>query len=145
MLKPELRLGAMQQSISPDWPLHALNFGAALPLFTKAQRAKTEQAKLEEVKAVNNLGLQRQLLQQERRMVLQQAQALQQQLQEEGQNLLRHSAQLRQLATARLRAGETDYFQFAQSLEAALKNELQYIELSGKYNQAVLYLEFLSK
>ena len=116
-----------------------------MPLFTKAQRAKTEQAKLEEVKAVNSLSLQRQLLQQERRMVLQQAQALQQQLQEEGQNLLLHSVQLRQLATARLRAGETDYFQFAQSLETALKNELQYIELSGQYNQAVLYLEFLSK
>ncbi|MCB0559004.1 MAG: CusA/CzcA family heavy metal efflux RND transporter [Lewinellaceae bacterium] len=145
MLKPELRLGVMQQSIRPDWPLHALNFGTALPLFTKAQRARTEQAKLEEVKAVNNLNLQRQLLQQERRLVLQQAQALQQQLREEGANLRLQSAQLRQLAAARLRAGETDYFQFAQSLEAALKNELQYIELSGRYNQAVLYLEFLSK
>ncbi|MCB9295346.1 MAG: CusA/CzcA family heavy metal efflux RND transporter [Lewinellaceae bacterium] len=144
-LKPELRLGAMQQSIRPDWPLHALNLGAALPLFSKAQRAQAEQAKLEQVRAVNNLSWQRQLLQQERQMALQQARALQQQLRAEGQNLLRQSAQLRRLASARLRAGETDYFQFAQSLEAALKNELQYIELSGQYNQAVLYLEFLSK
>ena len=78
-------------------------------------------------------------------MALQQAQALRQQLQEEGQALLQQADQLRRLAAARLRAGETDYFQFAQSLEAGLKNELQYIELSGQYNQAVLYLDFLSK
>lgn len=145
MLQPELSLGAMQQNIRPDWPLHAVNLGASLPLFPKAQRARVEQAKLEEVKAGNNLGRQRQLLQQERRLALQQVQFLHQQLEEEGQNLLAQAGRLRQLASTRLRAGETDYFQFAQSLEAALKNELQYIELSGQYNQAVLYLEFLSK
>ncbi|MCB0551240.1 MAG: CusA/CzcA family heavy metal efflux RND transporter [Phaeodactylibacter sp.] len=145
MLKPELRLGAMQQSIRPDWPLHTLHLGAAVPLFPRAQQARTEQAKLEQVKAANSLAYHRQLLQQERLLARQQAQALRQQLQEEGQNLLSQAAQLRRLAATQLRAGETDYFQFAQSLEAALKNELQYLELSGQYNQAVLYLEFLSK
>ncbi|MCB0592917.1 MAG: CusA/CzcA family heavy metal efflux RND transporter, partial [Phaeodactylibacter sp.] len=145
LLRPELRLGLMQQSIRPDWPLHALNGGIALPLFQKAQKAKIEQAKLDQAKAANNLNWQRQFLRQERRMALQQAQALRQQLQEEGQALLQQADQLRRLAAARLRAGETDYFQFAQSLEAGLKNELQYIELSGQYNQAVLYLDFLSK
>ncbi|MCB0586059.1 MAG: efflux RND transporter permease subunit, partial [Phaeodactylibacter sp.] len=145
LLKPELRLGAMQQSIRPEWPLHALNFGAALPLFPGAQRARTEQAKLEQAKAANNLELQRQFLKQEHRMVLQEARALYQQLQGEGQSLLSQAGQLRRLASTRLRAGETDYFQFAQSLEAALNNELQFIELCRQYNQAVIYLEFLSK
>lgn len=144
-LSPELRLGFMQQSIRPDWPLHALNAGAAVPIFRKAQEAKLEQAKLEQVKAANNLALHRQRLQQERSMALRQARMLQQQIQEQGRNLLQQAEQLRSLAATRLRAGETDYFQYAQSLEAALKNELQYIELSGQYNQAVLYLEFLSK
>mgnify|MGYP000117906937 CR=1 FL=1 len=38
-----------------------------------------------------------------------------------------------------------DYFRYVQSLEAALKNELEYLNLLNRYNQSVLELQFLTE
>ena len=62
-----------------------------------------------------------------------------------GTGLLDQGARLQSLASARLRAGEIDYFQYVQSLQAAFDNEMQYLSLVEQYNQAVLFFQFLSK
>jgi cobalt-zinc-cadmium resistance protein CzcA len=145
LLKPELLVGYFSQSIRPDWPLQAVHTGLALPIFQKPQRARIEQAQLESVRAVNELQRQQRLLEQERQLALQQMQGFHQQLQDSGQRLQRQAAQLRHLAALQLRAGEIDYFQYVQSLEAAFANELQYLDLVEQYNQANLFFQFLSK
>jgi heavy metal efflux system protein len=145
LLKPELLVGYFSQSIRPDWPLQAVHTGMALPIFQKPQRARIEQAQLESIRAGNELQRQQQLLRQERQLAQQQMQGFFQQLQTSGQNLLGQATRLRQLAGLQLRAGEIDYFQYVQSLEAAFANELQYLSLVEQYNQANLFFQFLSK
>ena len=145
LLKPEFSVGYFNQSIQPDWSLQALHAGMAVPLFRKSQHARIEQAQLEETRATNDLALQRQALRQERQLAREQMLAWRRQLDITGTGLLDQGARLQSLASARLRAGEIDYFQYVQSLQAAFDNEMQYLSLVEQYNQAVLFFQFLSK
>ncbi len=144
-LKPEFSVGYFNQSIRPDWSLQAVQAGMAVPIFQKSQRARIEQARLEEAKAANELALQRQILEQERQLAREQALAWRRQLDSTGRQLLEQGARLRSLAATQLKAGEIDYFQYVQSVQAAFDNDLQYLSLVEQSNQAVLYLQFLSK
>jgi cobalt-zinc-cadmium resistance protein CzcA len=144
-LQPQLSFGYMQQSIRPDIPLNAVQIGLRAPVFQKSQRARIAQAELEATKAAQQLQGQRQQLEQERRMAQVQWQQLARQLEEQGPALQAQAGQLRQLAQLQLEQGEVNYFQYAQSLNAALSSELERINLTARYNQAVLYLEFLSQ
>jgi cobalt-zinc-cadmium resistance protein CzcA len=144
-LQPQLSFGYMQQSIRPDIPLNAVQIGLRAPIFQKSQRARIAQAELEATKAAQQLQGQRQQLEQERQMAQVQWQQLARQLEEQGPALLAQARQLRQLAQLQLEQGEVNYFQYAQSLNAALSSELERINLTARYNQAVLYLEFLSQ
>lgn len=144
-LQPQLSFGYMQQSIRPDIPLNVVQIGLRAPVFQKSQRARIAQAELEATKAAQQLQGQRQQLEQERQMAQVQWQQLARQLEEQGPALLAQARQLRQLAQLQLEQGEVNYFQYAQSLNAALSSELERINLTARYNQAVLYLEFLSQ
>lgn len=144
-LNPGWSIGYFQQSIQPEWVLQGVQFGISAPLFQRHQRARIEQAQLETRKAANQLQAQQELLRQERALAQQQLAQLRQQLDTEGDELRTQAAQLRQLATQQLRAGEADYFQYAQSLQAALDNELQQAELVHRFNQAALYFQFLNR
>jgi cobalt-zinc-cadmium resistance protein CzcA len=144
-LQPQLSLGYLQQSIRPDVPLSALQIGLRAPVFQKSQRARIAQAALEADKTVQQLQGQQQRLQQERVIANIQLRQLRQQLEEQGAALQKQAAQLRRLANFQLEQGEVDYFQYAQSLRAALSSELERINLIARYNQAVLYLDFLSQ
>ncbi|MCI4648547.1 CusA/CzcA family heavy metal efflux RND transporter [Phaeodactylibacter sp.] len=144
-LQPQLSFGYMQQSIRPDLPLNAVQIGLRAPIFQKSQRARIAQAELEATKAAQQLQGQRQQLEQERQMAQVQWQQLARQLEEQGPALLAQARQLRQLAQLQLEQGEVNYFQYAQSLNAALSSELERINLTVRYNQAMLYLEFLSQ
>ncbi len=144
-LQPQLSFGYMQQSIRPDLPLNAVQIGLRAPVFQKSQRARTAQAELEAIKAAQQLQGQRQHLEQERRMAQVQWQQLARQLEEQGPALRSQALQLRQLARLQLEQGEINYFQYAQSLNAALSSELERTNLIARYNRAVLYLEFLSQ
>lgn len=145
-LNPQWSLGYFQQSIQPEnLFLNAVQLGLSVPIFQKSQRAQIEQAKLEGLKASNSLEGQRRFLTQERARSRQQLLALQRQLAEQGSALLAQAQALRELTQQQLGAGEIDYFQYAQSLEAALSNELMQAELTAQYNQALLYFLFLSE
>jgi cobalt-zinc-cadmium resistance protein CzcA len=144
-LMPGWSVGYFQQSIQPDWVLKGVQVGASIPIFQQHQKARIRQAELETQKAANQLQAQQTLLQQERELTQRQVVQLFQQLEEEGQSLRTQAARLRELANLQLRAGEADYFQYAQSLQAALENDLQHAALTHRYNQAVLYLQFLNR
>jgi len=144
-LQPGFSIGYFQQSIQPEWVLQGVQVGWSIPLFQKHQRARIEQAQLETAKTANQLRGQRERLEQELALARQQLALLQQQLDTQGNDLLSQASRLRELAKQQLSAGEADYFQFAQSLQAALENELQYAELIARHNRAALYLQFLTR
>ncbi|MBK7873682.1 MAG: TolC family protein [Saprospiraceae bacterium] len=143
-LSPEWSFGYFNQSIRPDFALQGLTVGAALPIFNKPQRARIEQAQLQEIIASNNLQLATSNLQRQVELAMQQAALLRQQLDTNGAALRQQAQALRDLANVQLQNGEIDYFRYVQSLEMALRNELDYLDLMHQYNQAVLKLQFLT-
>ncbi len=140
---PQLFFGYNLLSLRPQFPLHAITAGVALPIFNKAQRARTEQTRVQEMVSQNNLQLAMVQLQQQRQLAREQAQLLRNQLDTSGAALQEQARMLRELATTQLQNGEIDYFRYVQSLEAALQNELDYLDLVQQYNQAVLALQYI--
>ncbi|MFN7117019.1 MAG: TolC family protein [Saprospiraceae bacterium] len=144
-LNPEWSFGYFNQSIRPDFNLQGILAGVALPIFNKPQKARIEQAHLQEIIANNNLQFVTANLQRQIELRTQQVQILQQQLNTNGATLRLQAQALRNLAETQLKNGEIDYFRYVQSLEAALKNELEYLNLLNRYNQSVLELQFLTE
>lgn len=143
-LSPEWSFGYFLLSLRPEFPLHGVTAGVSLPIFNKPQRARIEQAQLQKVIAGNNLELVSYNLQRRIELSRQQVTLLRQQLDTNGAELRRQAQALRDLANMQLENGEIDYFRYVQSLEAALRNELDYLDLVNRYNQAVLELQFLT-
>ncbi len=144
-LSPEWSFGYFNQSIRPDFTLQGVSAGVALPIFNKPQKARIEQAHLQELIANNNLQLVTANLQRQIEWRTQQVQLLQEQLTTNGATLRLQAQSLRNLAETQLKNGEIDYFRYVQSLDAALKNELEYLNLLNRYNQSVLELQFLTQ
>ncbi|MDX1942006.1 MAG: efflux RND transporter permease subunit, partial [Saprospiraceae bacterium] len=144
-LNPEWYVGYFNQSVRPDFALQGVAVGAALPIFNKPQRARIEQAQLQEIIANNKLQLVTYNLQRQIELSMQQVTLLRQQLDTNGAALRQQAQALRELANAQLQNGEIDYFRYVQSLEMALRNELDRLDLMNKYNQAILELQFLTE
>ncbi len=143
VVRPELSAGYFLQSIRPDYAFQGVLVGLSVPFYKKAQKARTEQAQFEELMAANNLGLQRSQLEKERQLARQQADILQDQFERYGQDLQDQASLIRQLTEAQLLNGEIDYFRYLQSLEMALQNELDYLDLQRQYREALLRVAFL--
>ena len=141
---PELEFGYFNQSIRPDYALQGGIVRLKVPIFTTSQHARIEQSQLREIIAANELELVEQNLQYTRRQSLERVLALRRQLDQQGTQLQQQAARLRNLAEEQLNAGEVDYFRYLQSLEAALRSELDYIRIVDAYNQAVIDFEYFS-
>jgi cobalt-zinc-cadmium resistance protein CzcA len=137
-------VGYFNQSIRPDYAFQGGLIGVSLPLFTRSQRARVEQSRLQEVMAANDLAWERRRLEQQRRRLLQEVVQLQALLDEQNQALLDQARQLRRLAELQLEAGEVDYFRYVQSLDSALSSELDRLELIRRYNIAVINYRYLT-
>jgi len=141
---PEVTVGYFNQSIRPDFAFQGVQLGLHLPIFTKSQRIRVQQLQIEETEAENRLRRREARLQRQRERALREVIVLRRQLDEQGQNLLDQAQNLRRLADRRLEEGEVDYFQYLQSQQAALQSELDYLELKHRYNQSVLYYQYLT-
>lgn len=144
LTRPEFSLGYFNQSIRPDFNLQGLTANVAIPLWRQAQKARIEKARLDEQIAANQLTQQQSEWQRERNLARRQVDQLQRQLSNQGRDLRQQAERIRQLTEAQFTQGEVDYFRYAQSLSAALQNELDYLDLIRQYNQAVLQLSFLT-
>jgi len=144
-LKPTYSLGYFNQSLRPEYSLQGVTVGLSVPLWKKPQQARIEQAQLLQLQARNILDYQEQQLAQQLDLAIQQVTLLRNQLDENGADLLRQAEQLRALSETQLRNGEINYFQYWQSVQAALQSELDYLDMLYQYDQAVLYLEFLTQ
>lgn len=144
-LAPQFSFGYFLLSLRPEFPLQGVTAGVSLPIFNKPQRARIEQTRVQEMIAQNNLQLTSLNLQQQQELLAEQVQLFRNQLDTNGFALREQAQVLRDLATTQLQNGEIDYFRYVQSLQAALRNEMDYLDLVQQYNQAVLELMFLSE
>jgi heavy metal efflux system protein len=143
-LLPEFSAGYFNQSIRPDFSFQGVTLGMSLPIWRKFQKTEIERARLRETVAANELRGRQNLLENSLATARRQATLLFEELQENGSRQQEQARSLRSLAETQLKNGEIDYFRYIQSIEAALRNDLQYIDLLNRYNQAVLFLEYLT-
>jgi len=144
-IAPQFSFGYFLLSLRPRFPLHGVTAGVSLPIFNKPQRARIEQTRVQEMIAQNDLQLANLELERQRELAREQALLLQNQLNTSGEALREQAQAIRGLAEAQLQNGEIDYFRYVQSLEAALQNELDYLDLVQQYNRAVLELRYIAE
>lgn len=144
-IRPEFSLGYFNQSIRPDYSFQGIEAGVSIPIWKKAQKAKVEQAQIEALKATNELEAVQFNLDRETSLAFEQTMLFHNELEASGGSLKENATTLRRLSNLQFQQGDIDYFDYVQSLNAALELELQYLELLNQYNQAVLYLEYLVK
>lgn len=137
-LGPELNLGYFNQSIRPDVALQGVVVGLALPIWQKGQKAQIEQSRLQEIMAADQYNAGIEQLQKQAATALLHMTALRDELAGPGAASAAQAQALRRLAETQWRSGETDFFRYVQSLEAALTLEIAYVELIIRYNAAVL-------
>lgn len=143
LLKPEFSIGYFNQSIRPDYSLQGIQAGISIPLWRKAQQAKIQQAQIGELKALNMLEHREQLVKEQLAFYQKSAFLLFEELDGWGADIQQQSASLRRLAKSRFQEGEISYFEYVQSLNTALANEIEYLDLIYKFDQSALYLEYL--
>ena len=144
-LNPEFSLGYFNQSIRPDYTFQGVSAGVAIPFYKKHQKALAEQWDMEAIMASNRMEGQLDVLEKERVLARQQASSLKNELDSYGRQLIDQSALLRQLAKLQLDNGEIDFFRYLQSLQMALENELDFLDLQYRYVEAVLQVEYLNE
>ncbi len=143
-LAPEYFLGYFNQSIRPDFSLQGVNVGMAVPIFRKGQRGRIDQARLRIEMVTNENQRLRTQLRRQLDYTLAAGSLLSQQLTTSGAALREQAEQLERLSEQQLRAGEIDYFRYAQSLDAALRNRLEYLDLQNQFNQTMIEMDFLT-
>jgi cobalt-zinc-cadmium resistance protein CzcA len=137
-MAPEFSLAYFNQSIRPDIPLQGVTAGVSLPIFTRSQKARIQQSQLRELIAINNWEMGKNVVEQNRRRAARQVVVAWRQHEEQGARLSEQIQQLRLLAERQLQAGEVDYFRYLQSLEFALRGELELLDITHRYNLAVI-------
>ncbi|MCB9081820.1 MAG: CusA/CzcA family heavy metal efflux RND transporter [Lewinellaceae bacterium] len=137
-IAPEWRVGYFNQSIRPDFPLQGVLLGVDVPLFKQYYQGRIQEAEVNyqiaqsDRQRVNEERLRRQTLARE------QATRLAQQLARTQGVVTEQVQTLRRLATAQWQSGETDFFRYVQSLDAAFQSELEFLDLRWRYDETVL-------
>ncbi len=142
-LAPQWSFGYFNQSIRPDYAFQGLSVGTSVPLVKKAGRAKIEEDRVRRLMADQRLEQVSQELSWERDKMEQMARQYNDYLRGAASELLSQASLLRSLASMQLQAGEIDFFQYLQSIDVALQNELEYLNAVNQYNQTIIDLRFL--
>lgn len=143
MARPEFSIGYFNQSIRPDYSLQGVQAGVSIPLWKKAQSARIQQAQIAEAQAMNSLTHQEQIIGEQFSFFQRKTALLFEELNTSGQDIQQKSAMLRSLAKLQFQQGDINYFDYVQSLNVAMSNDLDYLDLLFNYNQSALYLEYL--
>lgn len=141
-LGPSFQVGYFNQSLRPRYSLMGIITGVQIPLFRKAGEARIQEQQLEQIAAQHQLERVRGELLRSVEGQSRKVRIRRDALDTQGAELREEAGILRDLATRQLENGDIDYFQYVQALEAALRNELDYLNLIHAYNQAVIDLNF---
>jgi cobalt-zinc-cadmium resistance protein CzcA len=142
-VRPELTIGYINQSIQPDYSLQAISLGVALPLSIKHKTARIKRQSLNESIAINNYELNSHKLLSEFQEKKNYTIKLYKTVNTNGKLLLEKSKELVDICKSKLESGDIDAYKYILLTKSAIENELAYLQLVHKYNQAVLDLESL--
>ncbi|MEM4326300.1 MAG: TolC family protein, partial [Candidatus Pacearchaeota archaeon] len=156
-LLPELSVGYFNQSLygTPNYRspnvyatnstrFHGITAGISLSLWFKPQLHRIKASQIYENIAQANYNAYQKKLQGEFQSAYQTFLKYQNTLQYYEQNVLPTSKTLQENALINYRSGNIGYLEFSQAVAKSVQTELAYLDLIHKYNQAILFLEYLT-
>ncbi len=142
-LKPDLRVGWLNQSIEGRHNQNVVQAGVGIPVFAGAQKARIEAAALGTQAAQSQLAYTTRQLSGQYAGLLQQLQKFQRSLTYYESTALPQADLILDTALKSYRAGDIEYVEFFQNAQQAWQLREAYLTELERYNQAVIDLEIL--
>jgi cobalt-zinc-cadmium resistance protein CzcA len=156
-LWPEVSVGYFNQSLTGTQIINGreqyfdgsrrfqgVQAGISLPLWARPLRARLRAAVASEKMAQTQERYYRQSLLQQWRQAVQEYTKYAKSLEYYERNALTTAQLILENAQKAYRAGEIGYLEYAQGLNRSLAIRMQYLETLHRFNQSIIYLEFLS-
>ena len=140
-LKPDWRVGVNNQSIMREYGFVYAQGGIGIPIFTKAQKARIEAAKVGQQVAENQLQTTQKQLQANLEVLEQERQKYDKTLIYYEQSALPQAELLVNTALKTFRAGEIEYVEFFQSTQQAAQIKENYLANQLNYSFVVIQIE----
>ncbi|MCY7350500.1 MAG: TolC family protein [Cytophagaceae bacterium] len=142
-LKPDLRVGVLNQSIETRHNQNVVQAGVGLPIFAGAQKARIAAATLGEQAARSQLAYTTRQLSGQRAVLVQQIEKYRGSLTYYESTALPQADLILDTALKSYRAGDIEYVEFFQSVQQAWQLRENYLSEIEQYNQVVIELETL--
>lgn len=142
--RPTVSVGYFNQSIRPDIPLQGVLLGVSAPLYRKPLQARRTQAALELDLTRLEYQHQQQQYREEQTRAAEAFLLLKEEMDVHGRELGDIAESLRDLALIQRQAGEIDYYRYLEIVRLAQERELELLELTQRYNLALIRLLYLS-
>lgn len=142
-LKPDLRVGVLNQSIENRHNQNVAQAGVSLPIFAGAQKARIAAATLGEQAARSQLAYTTRQLGSQQAVLRRQIEKYQRSLSYYENTALPQADLILDTALKSYRAGEIEYVEFFQNVQQAWQLRESYLSEIEQYNQVVIELETL--
>jgi heavy metal efflux system protein len=140
-LKPDFRIGVINQSIEQNYNQNVVQLGVNVPLFKKAQQARISSAKINEQITNQQLQLAESQLASQLNLLKIQYEKSKTSLDYYEKSALPQADLIIKTATKSYQAGEIEYIEFAQNITQAWQIKEAYLsELQG-FNQIIINIE----
>ncbi len=142
-LKPDFRIGIINQSIEQNYNQNVVQLGVNVPIFTKAQNARIEASKINSQIAQQQLKLTQNQLQTQLNSLKIQYGKIQKSLNYYEKFALPQSELIIRTAAKSYQAGEIEYVEFAQNITQAWQIKESYLSELQTFNQIIINIETL--
>jgi heavy metal efflux system protein len=140
-LKPDFRIGIINQSIEQNYNQNVVQFGVNVPIFKKAQQARISSAKINEQISNQQVQLAESQLENQLNTLKIQYEKSKNSLEYYEKSALPQADLIIRTATKSYQAGEIEYVEFAQNITQAWQIKEAYLsELQG-FNQIIINIE----
>ena len=140
-LKPDFRVGIINQSIEQNYNQNVVQVGVNVPIFTKAQNARIEASKINSQIAQQQIKLTQNQLQTQLNSLKIQYEKGQNSLDYYEKFALPQSELIIKTAAKSYRAGEIEYVEFAQNITQAWQIKEAYLSELQTLNQIIINIE----
>ncbi len=138
---PEWRLGFLNQSIERTYGYNALHLGASFPLFTKAQTARVQAARIQEQIQETQLSYTVRQLATELEVARARQQSLAATLQYYENSALPQATLIRQTALTAYTSGDIGYVEFFAAIQQAYLLQEEYLNSVLEYDISLIRIE----
>ena len=140
-LKPDFRVGLINQSIEQNYNQNVVNLGVNIPIFKKAQQARIASSRINEQITNQQLQLVESQLKSQLKTLKIQYEKSKNSLDYFEESALLQADLIIKTATKSYQAGEIEYLEFTQNITQAWQIKESYLSELQVFNQIIINIE----